>query len=238
LAETLLRIDALNVSHGDLPVLWDVNVGVDKGDIVSVVGANGAGKSTLINTISGLHTAISGSIAFAGERIDRLPAHRRVQLGIVQVPEGRRLFGFMSVLENLELGCYTPRARLSRNRSLEQVFAILPRLQDRLTQLAVTLSGGEQQMLAIGRGLMACPRLLLLDEPTLGLSPMILNSVFEIVRQINRQGVTVLLVEQNVQHALSLANRAYAIENGRIVLEGPGPLLLGDERLKKAYLGA
>jgi branched-chain amino acid transport system ATP-binding protein len=233
----VLTLEGIFAHYADLQVLHGVSLEVRQGEIVTLVGANGAGKTTTINAISGLVACSAGSIRLAGEPLATLPAHRRVEAGLVQVPEGRRLFAFMSVQENIDLGCYTPRARREKKRTLEQVLSLFPVLKTRLKQLAGTLSGGEQQMLAIARSLMALPRLLVLDEPTLGLAPLLVGQVFDTIRAINRQGVTILLVEQNVRHALLLANRGYVLENGRIVLEGSGAELLADQRLKKAYLG-
>ena len=203
----------------------------------ALVGANAAGKSTTLRVISGLVTPRQGRIVFDGQDLTRVPAHQRVDLGIVQVPEGRRLFPFMSVVENLLLGAHTPRARAVRDESLRYVYTMFPVLEDRRTQLAGSLSGGEQQMCAIGRALMARPRVLMLDEPTLGLAPVLVSRIFETVRTINGDGMTVLLVEQNVRQALTLADRAAVLESGHLVLSGRGPELLGDERLKRAYLG-
>ena len=233
----MLTLEGIFAHYADLQVLHGVSLEVQEGEIVTLVGANGAGKTTTINAISGLVACSAGSIRLAGESLASLAAHRRVEAGVVQVPEGRRLFAFMSVQENIDLGCYTPRARREKRRTLEQVLSLFPVLKTRLKQLAGTLSGGEQQMLAIARSLMALPRLLVLDEPTLGLAPLLVSQVFDTIRTINQQGVTILLVEQNVRHALLLANRGYVLENGRIVLEGSGAELLADERLKKAYLG-
>jgi branched-chain amino acid transport system ATP-binding protein len=233
----VLTLEGIFAHYADLQVLHGVSLEVQEGEIVTLVGANGAGKTTTINAISGLVACSAGSIRLAGEPLAALAAHRRVEAGLVQVPEGRRLFAFMSVQENIDLGCYTPRARREKRRTLEQVLSLFPVLKTRLKQLAGTLSGGEQQMLAIARSLMALPRLLVLDEPTLGLAPLLVSQVFDTIRTINQQGVTILLVEQNVRHALLLANRGYVLENGRIVLEGSGAELLADQRLKKAYLG-
>ena len=233
----MLTLEGIFAHYADLQVLHGVSLEVQEGEIVTLVGANGAGKTTTINAISGLVACSAGSIRLAGESLASLAAHRRVEAGVVQVPEGRRLFAFMSVQENIDLGCYTPRARREKRRTLEQVLSLFPVLKTRLKQLAGTLSGGEQQMLAIARSLMALPRLLVLDEPTLGLAPLLVSQVFDTIRTINQQGVTILLVEQNVRHALLLANRGYVLENGRIVLEGSGAELLADQRLKKAYLG-
>ena len=233
----MLTLEGIFAHYADLQVLHGVSLEVQEGEIVTLVGANGAGKTTTINAISGLVACSAGSIRLAGESLASLAAHRRVEAGVVQVPEGRRLFAFMSVQENIDLGSYTPRARREKRRTLEQVLSLFPVLKTRLKQLAGTLSGGEQQMLAIARSLMALPRLLVLDEPTLGLAPLLVSQVFDTIRTINQQGVTILLVEQNVRHALLLANRGYVLENGRIVLEGSGAELLADQRLKKAYLG-
>jgi branched-chain amino acid transport system ATP-binding protein len=233
----LLRLEALDAFYGDLQALFAVSLEVGEREIVALVGANAAGKSTTIRVISGLVPPRAGRVLWGGEDLGRVPAHRRVELGIVQVPEGRRLFPFMTVTENLLLGAHTGRARAEQMRSLDYVFALLPALAERRWQLAGSLSGGEQQMCAIGRGLMARPRLLMLDEPTLGLAPVLVGKIFETVRAINADGVTVLLVEQNVRQALTLAHRACVLESGRLVLSGPAGDLLRDERLKRAYLG-
>ena len=233
----MLTVRNITASYGDLQVLHEVTLEVRRSEIVTIVGANGAGKTTTINAICGQVACGTGSIQFLDQPMHTWPAHRRVEMGLVQVPEGRRLFAFMTVQENLDLGCYTQRARKEKQASLERVLALFPVLGTRLRQLAGTLSGGEQQMLAIARGLMALPQLLILDEPTLGLAPRLVAQVFEIVKTVNRQGVTVLLVEQNVRHALELAHRGYVLENGRVVLQGNGRELLADERLKQAYLG-
>jgi branched-chain amino acid transport system ATP-binding protein len=233
----LLEVSGIDVAYGDVRVLHGMSLAVQEGEIVALVGANAAGKSTTINTISGMLRPIGGSIQFRGQRIDHLPPYEIVARGLVQVPEGRRLFPYMTVLENLELGAYSAEARRERTKSLETVFGLLPLLKDRQAQLAGSLSGGEQQMLAIGRGLMALPRLLMLDEPSVGLAPLMVKQILETVRDVNAHGTTVLLVEQNVQHSLRLAHRGYVLENGRIVLEGKGPDLLANPHLKKAYLG-
>ena len=233
----MLEVSGIDVGYGDVQVLHGMSMTVEEGEIVALVGANAAGKTTTINTMSGLMRPNRGSIQFRGRRIDHLPPYEIVALGLVQVPEGRRLFPYMTVLENLELGAYSREARQQRTKSLEMVFGLLPTLKDRQGQLAGSLSGGEQQMLAIGRGLMALPRLLMLDEPSIGLAPLLVKQILETVRDVNSQGTTVLLVEQNVQHSLRLAHRGYVLENGKIVLEGKGADLLGDPHLKKAYLG-
>ncbi len=233
----MLRLEGIDAFYGDLQALHGVSFDVREGEIVALVGANAAGKTTTLRVISGTLAARGGRLAFRDAELGGVPAHRRVDLGIVQVPEGRRLFPFMTVLENLLLGAHTDGARRARDQSLEQAFALFPMLADRKRQLAGSLSGGEQQMLAIGRALMARPKLLMLDEPTLGLAPLLVRKIFETVRAINQGGVTVLLVEQNVRQALALAHRACVLENGRLVLAGPAQALLADERLKRAYLG-
>jgi branched-chain amino acid transport system ATP-binding protein len=233
----LLRLEGIDAFYGDLQALFSVSVEVPERQVTALVGANAAGKSTTIRVISGLVTPRQGRVLFGGEDLARVPAHRRVELGIVQVPEGRRLFPFMSVTENLLLGAHAPHARAARDTTLDYVYTLFPVLRDRATQLAGSLSGGEQQMCAIARALMARPKLLMLDEPTLGLAPVLVGRIFETVRTINADGVTVLLVEQNVRQALSLADRAAVLESGRLVLQGAGRELLGDERLKRAYLG-
>jgi branched-chain amino acid transport system ATP-binding protein len=233
----VLRLEGIDAFYGDLQALHGVGFEVRQGEIVALVGANAAGKTTTLRVISGTLAPRGGRVAFDGADLGAVAAHRRVDLGIVQVPEGRRLFPFMTVLENLQLGAHTLGARAARDRSLEQAFALFPVLAERRRQLAGSLSGGEQQMLAIGRALMARPKLLMLDEPTLGLAPILVRTIFETVKRINQAGVTVLLVEQNVRHALALAHRAFVLENGRLVLAGPAKDLLADDRLKRAYLG-
>ncbi len=202
-----------------------------------MVGANGAGKTTLLKTIAGLLRPTEGAIELWGERLDRLPTHRIVERGVVRVPEGRRIFPHMTVLENLELGAHQPQVRRRRAESLERVFELFPILRERTRQIAGTLSGGEQQMLAIGRSLMSRPRLLMLDEPSLGLAPLVVKEIFATTRRINAEGTTILLVEQDVIHSLSMSHRAYVLENGTVVLEGGGPELLANEHIKTAYLG-
>jgi branched-chain amino acid transport system ATP-binding protein len=233
----MLRIERLNFSYGDLKVLWDVDLHVDEGEIVTVVGANGAGKSTTLKNISRLVKPDSGTLTFQGEDLSRLPSHRVVERGLVQVPEGRRIFPEMTVMENLRMGSYVKGTRKDRERNISWVFDLFPRLEERQKQLGGTMSGGEQQMLAIARGLMANPRLLLLDEPSLGLSPLLVKNIFDIITGINRQGVTILLVEQNVYQSLRIAHRAYVMETGRVVLTGSGQELLDNEHVKKAFLG-
>jgi branched-chain amino acid transport system ATP-binding protein len=233
----MLEISDLDVGYGDLQVLRGVSFTVQEGEIVALVGANGAGKTTTLKTISGLLTPLRGQVRFAGERIDHLPPHEIVARGIVQVPEGRKIFPSLTVLENLELGAYIRRAKQRRAESLAHVFALFPRLRERERQAAGTLSGGEQQMLAIGRALMAQPRLLMLDEPSLGLAPLVVQEIFAIVREIKAHGTTILIVEQNIQHTLRLADRGYVLENGQIVLSGTGAELLQSEHTRRAYLG-
>jgi len=233
----LLRLEGIDAFYGDLQALGAVSFEVREKEIVALVGANAAGKSTTLRVISGLVAPRRGRVLLNDEDLTSVPAHRRVERGIVQVPEGRHLFPFMTVAENLLLGAHADRARAERDRTLAHVYGLFPVLGERRTQLAGSLSGGEQQMCAIGRALMARPRLLMLDEPTLGLAPVLVARIFETVRTINAQGVTVLLVEQNVRQALTLAHRACVLESGRLVLEGQARDLLGDERLKRAYLG-
>lgn len=233
----MLKIENLSVSYGEIRVLWDVSMEIRQGQVVALVGANAAGKSTIINTISGLVKPVAGSISFQGREITALPPYRIVEQGICQVPEGRRLFPQMTVLENLELGAYTQRARKKIKDSMEMVFSLLPDLKEKQKQLAGSLSGGQQQMCAIGRGLMACPDLLMLDELSLGLAPLVVKMLFELIVKIARQGMTILLVEQNVKHSLAIADTAFVLENGRIVMWGKAGELAGDPGLKKAYLG-
>jgi branched-chain amino acid transport system ATP-binding protein len=233
----MLKIENLNFSYGDLKVLWDVNVEVTEGEIVTVVGANGAGKSTILKNISRLEKPGPGSITFNGVDLGKLEAHEVVELGVVQVPEGRKIFPQMTVTENLRMGSFTGKARKNRDANMDRVFTMLPRLKEREKQLGGTMSGGEQQMLAIARGLMADPVLMLLDEPSLGLSPLLVKSIFSIISEISRQGVTIMLVEQNVFQSLRIANRGYVLETGRVVLKDSGEALLSNDHIKKAYLG-
>jgi branched-chain amino acid transport system ATP-binding protein len=233
----LLEVKELDAFYGAVQVLHGVNLSVPAGQIVGLVGANAAGKSTLMFTLAGLRTTCRGSILFDGAPIEHVPAWERPPRGLVLVPERRRLFPFMTVLENLEIGAYSATARPQAGKTLDEVFALLPVLAERKSQVAGSLSGGEQQMLAIGRALMAKPRMLLLDEPTEGLAPLYVKLLFEVIVNLRSLGLTVLIVEQNVQHVLRTADRAYVMENGRIVLEGEGHALLKDERLKVAYLG-
>ncbi|MCS6853633.1 MAG: ABC transporter ATP-binding protein [Elioraea sp.] len=234
--ETVLAVEGVVAGYGGAPVLRGVSLSVAEGEIVAVLGANGVGKTTLNRTLSGLVPAADGAIRFLGERIDRLPPPAIVRRGLIHVPEGRRIFPNLSVRENLLLGAYA-RGRARRASNLERVFAIFPRLAERTRQLAGTLSGGEQQMLAIGRGLMAEPRLLVLDEPSLGLSPLLVEEMFKLIARIAADGLAVLLVEQNVVQSLALAARAYVLENGTVVMQGPAAELAADPALASAYLG-
>jgi branched-chain amino acid transport system ATP-binding protein len=233
----MLAIRDLSVFYGDAQALDGVSLDVGTGQVVALVGANGAGKTSLIRTVAGILKPRSGSIVFDGHAIGGLDSHRICDLGIGQVAEGRQVFPSMSVLENLRVGAMLPRARAQAAVTLDRVFAMFPKLKERTAQLAGTLSGGEQQMLAIGRCLMGAPRMIMFDEPSLGLSPALVGEVFETIRQLHAQGMTVLLVEQNVAASLRLADRAYVLENGGIVLEGSGAALLDDPRVREAYLG-
>lgn len=233
----LFSIKNLNSGYGDIKIIKNVSLEVNQGEVVSIVGANGAGKTTLLKTISGLITPESGEIYFEGQRIDNLPPHKIADLGIIHVPEGRRIFPFFTVYENLLIGSSMPRAIKERKKNLEYVFELLPRLAERKNQTGNTLSGGEQQMLAIGRALMGRPRILMLDEPSLGLSPLLVTTIFELISKISQEGITVLLVEQNVKQALQLSQRAYVLENGMIALEGTAEEILNNPQVKKAYLG-
>jgi len=234
---SFLKADKINVQYEDMHVLHEVTMEVDQQKIVTIVGANGAGKTTFLKTIAGILRPTSGEIRFLGDRIDHLYPHKIVEKGLVRIPEGRKIFPSLSVLENLELGSYLPKPKAKRSESLEKVFFLFPVLKERSKQLAGTLSGGEQQMLAIGRGLMSLPRLLMLDEPSLGLAPVLVREIFRSVREINQQGTTILLVEQNVFTALDLAHDGYVLENGRIVLKGKSKDLLHNEHIKEAFLG-
>jgi branched-chain amino acid transport system ATP-binding protein len=233
----MLCVEGLEVSYGNVQALWGVSLDVAAGEIVALVGANGAGKTTTLRTISGLRRPRAGAVLLDGERLDRLSTADIVARGVVQVPEGRKLFPEMTVLDNLLLGGFGRAARPHQRARLDQVFGIFPRLRERRGQVAGTLSGGEQQMVAIGRGLMAGPRILMLDEPSLGLAPILVEEMFRVVEEINRAGVTVLLVEQNTEHALAIAHRGFVLESGRVVLAGTGRELLGNEGVRQAYLG-
>jgi branched-chain amino acid transport system ATP-binding protein len=233
----LLEVKNLNAFYGAVQVLHDINLFVGAGEIVGLVGANAAGKSTLMFTLAGLRTTYQGEVLLEGAAVDNLPAFERPSRGLVLVPERRRLFPFMTVLENLEVGAYAMAARSRARETLDEVFALLPVLAERRRQVAGSMSGGEQQMLAIGRALMARPRVLLLDEPTEGLAPIYVKLLFELIVDLRAKGLTVMIVEQNVHHVLRTADRAYVLENGRIVMQGEGAALLNDDRLKTAYLG-
>ena len=233
----MLKVKDLKVRYGMIEAIKGISFEVDDSEIVTLIGANGAGKTTTIHTISGLIKAASGSIELDGRDITKLPAHKIVEMGIAQCPERRRVFAQQSVEDNLFLGAYTRKDKDEIRKDLENVYELFPRLKERSTQMAGTLSGGEQQMLAMGRALMAKPKIMLLDEPSMGLSPLLVREIFDIIKNINSQGVTILLVEQNAKMALSIANRAYVIETGRIVMSGTGEELLNSEDIKKAYLG-
>ena len=233
----MLEVSKLNVFYGKSQALRDVSLRVEEKEIVALVGTNGAGKTTLLNTISGLLHPASGSVEFLGERIDRLAPHKITQLGICQIPEGRKLFSEMTVGDNLEMGAYSSAAWKRKKETLEQVYQLFPVLKERRNQSAKKLSGGERQMVAIGRGLMSSPRLCMFDEPSYGLAPKLFSEVLEAIKRLREQGITIFLVEQNVRNTLEVADRAYVLENGHIALEGKGKDLLQDERVKKAYLG-
>ncbi|GAC1305786.1 MAG: ABC transporter ATP-binding protein [Acidimicrobiales bacterium] len=233
----LLEVVKLSTGYGDLPVLYDVDLQVEEGEIVAIVGANGAGKTTLLSAVTGLTALWGGKVSFSGGDITRTPAHGLPDLGLVMVPEGRRLFPFMSVEENLRLGSFAPRPRARASTTLSEVYEYFPILAERKTQMAGSMSGGEQQMCAIGRALMARPKLLILDEPSLGLAPVIVERIFDMIRDLSKTGLTVLLVEQNVHDALEMADRGYVLEQGRITMTGTGQELLGRDDLQRAYLG-
>lgn len=233
----MLKIENLQVYYGAIHALQGINFHLDQGEIVALIGANGAGKSTTLNTISGILRPREGKVFFEDKELQQVPPQEIVRKHIIHVPEGRKIFGRMSVWENLEMGAYTQSDRATINRDIEAVFERFPRLKERRTQLAGTLSGGEQQMLAIGRGLMAHPKLLLLDEPSMGLSPLLVEQIFDIIQDINEQGTSILLVEQNAQMALAIADRAYVLETGKIVMQGSGDELLANPSVIEAYLG-
>jgi branched-chain amino acid transport system ATP-binding protein len=232
-----LEIRDVSVAYGDIQALWDVSLDVGEGEIVAMIGPNGAGKTTLMRAIAGLNPLKSGAIHLAGKALHAMRAHRIVDEGVILVPEGRRLFGGLTVFDNLELGAYSKRARAVRAETLKLVYELFPLLADRKNQRANTMSGGQQQMLAIGRALMGTPKLLMLDEPSLGLGPLVVESIFETIKHMNEQGVTIFLVEQNARQALELANRAYILEQGRIAGTGAARELLLDDRVQQAYLG-
>nr|WP_319490821.1 ABC transporter ATP-binding protein [uncultured Desulfobacter sp.] len=232
-----LEVNNIDVSYGDVQVIFDLSMRIEEGEVVSIIGGNGAGKSTLLRTISGLMQPSAGQITFKNRSIHTQPPEEIVNRGIVHVPEGRRLFSLMTIKDNLIVGAYNKEADKYKEQTLAQVYEMLPRLKERENQTALTLSGGEQQMVAIGRGLMARPKILMLDEPSLGLAPVLVNSIFETIRKIADQGTTVLLVEQDVNHSLRLSDRGYVLEHGRIALEGKADELLGNPHIKEAYLG-
>jgi len=232
-----LEVNNIDVFYGDVQVIFDLSLYVEEGEVVSIIGGNGAGKSTLLRSISGLIPSAKGEIRFEGSPIHKAPPEAIVERGVVHVPEGRRLFTLMSVKDNLIVGAYNSRADKDKEATIATVYELFPRLRERESQLAMTLSGGEQQMVAIGRGLMAKPKLLMLDEPSLGLAPLLIRDIFETVRKIADQGTTVVLVEQDVKHSLSMSDRGYVLEHGRTVMEGPARQLLDDPHIKTAYLG-
>lgn len=233
----MLEVNNINVFYGSIHAVKDISFSVEKGEIISLIGANGAGKTTILQTVSGLLKSTTGSILFNDQNLMQIPAHKIVSRGLAQVPEGRRVFLQMSVMENLELGAFTqPKNTIEKN--LEVVFEHFPRLKERKSQVAGTLSGGEQQMLAMGRAMMSNPTLLMLDEPSMGLAPILVDEIFKIIASLNKAGVTILLVEQNAQMALSIANRGYVLETGKVVLSADAKDLLNDDSVRKAYLGA
>lgn len=234
---SFLKINNINVAYGDIQVLFDVSLHIEKGEVVSIIGANGAGKTTTLKTISGLLHPSKGSIIFNDETIDNLSPEKIVEKGIIHVPEGRKLFPFMSVEENLEMGSYNSRAYDKRFETMEEIFELFPRLKERRKQMAGTLSGGERQMVAVGRGLMAKPDILMFDEPSLGLAPVIIKNIMNIVKKIADSGTTIILVEQNIHVSLSISNRAYVLEQGYVVNSGDAKQLLNDPSVKKAFLG-
>ena len=233
----LLDIKNINCYYGDVQVIYDVSLYIEEGEVISLIGANGAGKSTMLRTISGLMRVRSGEIIFENQPIHYLRPEKIVERGIIQVPEGRKLFSLMTVKENLDVGAHNSRAYPHKNETLKGIYKLLPRLEEREKQQAITLSGGEQQMVAIGRGMMAMPKILMMDEPSLGLAPVLIKEIFTTIRKIADQGTTVLMVEQDVQHSLSLSDRGYVLEHGRIVMEGKGKELLDNPNIREAYLG-
>lgn len=233
----MLLVEDLQVYYGGIHALKGVSLEVNEGEIVTLIGANGAGKSTTLRTISGLIKAKSGKVVFKGETVDNIPAHEIVKKGLCHVPEGRKIFANLTVKDNLEMGAYLRSDKVGIREDMEKVFKMFPRLQERQKQLGGTLSGGEQQMLAIGRALLTQPKLLLMDEPSMGLAPLLVQEIFEIIKKINQEGVTILLIEQNANMALSIADRAYVLETGNIVLKGDAKEIANDEAIRKAYLG-
>jgi branched-chain amino acid transport system ATP-binding protein len=233
----MLEVSNIDIFYSKVQALWDVSLKIEKGEIVALIGSNGAGKTTLLNTISGLLRPASGHIEFLGKRIDGMAPHSIVELGISQIPEGGKVFADMSVHENLDMGAYPSHAWKQKGKTLKKVYQIFPILEERKDQLARTLSGGERQMLAMGRGLMSMPKLCVFDEPSYGLAPLFVKEVFQTIKSLHEQGITILLIEQNVRHTLEVADRAYVLENGRVVSEGSGNQLLESDYIRKAYLG-
>lgn len=233
----MLSVNNLQVHYGMIQAIKDVSFEVNEGEVIALIGANGAGKTTILHTVSGLLQPTKGSVIFEGQDITKIPAHKIVSLGMAHVPEGRRVFAQLTVLENLKLGSYTRKDKNEMEETLKMIYKRFPRLEERKNQIAGTLSGGEQQMLAMGRALMSHPKIILMDEPSMGLSPIFVEEVFKIIRDISAEGVTVLLVEQNAKKALNIADRAYVLETGNIILQGDAKKLMNDESVKKAYLG-
>ncbi|MBR5596196.1 MAG: ABC transporter ATP-binding protein [Lachnospiraceae bacterium] len=233
----MLSVNNLQVHYGMIQAIKDVSFEVNEGEVIALIGANGAGKTTILHTVSGLLQPTKGSVIFEGQDISKIPAHKIVSLGMAHVPEGRRVFAQLTVLENLKLGAYTRKDKNEMEETLKMIYKRFPRLEERKNQIAGTLSGGEQQMLAMGRALMSHPKIILMDEPSMGLSPIFVEEVFKIIRDISAEGVTVLLVEQNAKKALNIADRAYVLETGNIILQGDAKKLMNDESVKKAYLG-
>ena len=233
----MLSVNNLQVHYGMIQAIKDVSFEVNQGEVIALIGANGAGKTTILHTVSGLLSPTKGSVIFEGQDITKIPAHKIVSLGMAHVPEGRRVFAQLTVLDNLKLGAYTRKDKNEMEETLQMIYKRFPRLEERKNQIAGTLSGGEQQMLAMGRALMSHPKIILMDEPSMGLSPIFVEEVFKIIRDISAEGVTVLLVEQNAKKALNIADRAYVLETGNIILEGDAKKLMNDESVKKAYLG-
>ena len=233
----MLSLKGIDAGYGDFIVLSDISIELEKGEILAIVGSNGAGKTTIMRVICGLIKPVKGSVSFDGKDITNLPAHQITELGIVYVPEGRRLFNKMTIMDNLLVGSYLKQNRAHRKENLEKVFTMFPKLFERRNQKAGTLSGGEQQMLAIGRGLMACPKLLMLDEPSLGIAPVIVDTLFQIIEDLKKQDLTIMINEQNVPRALSVANKGIVVQSGKIVMEGPSAVLAETDSIKKAYLG-
>jgi branched-chain amino acid transport system ATP-binding protein len=233
----VLSVKNVNTFYGKMQALWDISLEIGEAEIVALIGANGAGKTTLLNTITGVVSPASGEITFLGDRIEKLKSHAIVDLGISHIPEGRKLFSQMSVMENLEMGAYSKRVWDQRRETVNEVFELLPFLRTRKAQIASTMSGGEQQMVAMGRGLMSKPKLCIIDEPSSGLAPLVVDEIFKIITKLRSQGISVFLIEQNVQQTLEIADRGYVIENGHIVMKGSSEALLEDENIRKAYLG-